>query len=75
MFKSPTGKLIQFFRKSRDGWKTKCQQMRLQNKLLKNQTRAVEKSRDHWKQIARSAQRELRELKRTLDAPKNTSGR
>lgn len=70
MFKSPVSKLLKFFPQSRDRWKAKCQQAKRNNKKLANQVRAVEKSREHWKQLAKSAQqlsaqyqRELAELK------------
>jgi len=36
------------------------------NKKLSNQTRAVEKSRAHWREIARREQRRSRELEREL---------
>ena len=71
MYKSPVLKLVKFFRTSRDGWKAKYQQVQRDNKRLANQTRAVEKSRAHWRQAAKAAggrncelERELRELKR-----------
>jgi len=70
MYKSPVSKLLAFFPRSRDRWKAKCQQAKRDHKQLANQVRAVEKSRDHWKQVAKDArqlsarcQRELEELK------------
>lgn len=72
-FKSPTVKLVRFFHKSRDAWKTKCQEAKRRNKLLANQARAVEKSREYWRQKAESAERELRELRDELEALKNTA--
>jgi hypothetical protein len=73
MFKSPTAKLIRFFRKSRNGWKAKCQEAKRKNKKLTNQTRAVEKSREHWKQLAQLAQQQVRELRQELEELKNTA--
>jgi hypothetical protein len=61
-FKSPAAKLIEFFRRSRDGWKAKHQAVKQENKKLANQVRAVEKSREQWRQTARSAQQHIREL-------------
>lgn len=67
MFKSPVSKLMKFFHKSRDGWKAKCQEAKRANKLLANQTRAVEKSRERWRETALAAQRQLRELEREVE--------
>jgi septal ring factor EnvC (AmiA/AmiB activator) len=67
MFKSPVSKLLKFFRASRDGWKAKCQEAKRLNKKLANQTRAVEKSREHWKQLAQAAQQQIRQLRREVD--------
>lgn len=65
-FKSPKGKLVRFFQRSRDGWKEKYMESKRNNKKLSNQTRAVEKSRVRWRQIARREQRRARELEREL---------
>ena len=43
VFKSPRRKLITFFEKSRDKWKTKCKIAKYENKLLKNKNRYLEK--------------------------------
>ena len=65
-FKSPKGKLVRFFQRSRDGWKEKYMESKRNNKKLSNQTRAVEKSRARWRQIARREQQRSRELEREL---------
>ena len=65
-FKSPKGKLVRFFQRSRDGWKRKYMELKRNNKKLSNQTRAVEKSRAHWREIARREQRRSREFEREL---------
>jgi hypothetical protein len=69
-FKSPVSKLVSCFHKSRNRWKDKCQERKRQNKLLANQNRAVERSRDHWKAMAKAAQREVRQLKREIERSK-----
>jgi len=74
MFKSPVPKLVKFFEKSRNGWKSKCQQAKTRNKRLATQTRAVEKSRDAWRQRAELAEGELRDLRQELEAFKNADG-
>lgn len=67
MFLSPPSKLVKFFLKSRDGWKAKCQSAIERNKLLGNQVRAVEKSREHWRRVAEEAQQQQRKLERELE--------
>jgi hypothetical protein len=67
MYKSPTSKLLRFFPKSRDRWKAKCQALRRENKKLANQNRAVEKSREHWKGVARTARQRVAELEQELE--------
>ena len=61
-FTSPTRKLLRFFRSSRDRWKGKCIELRRQHKKLQNQCRAVEKSRQTWRQRAQHAEQQLAEL-------------
>lgn len=66
-YKSPLKKLVVFFHRSRDGWKLKYQQLKREYKKQINQVCAVEKSRDHWKEVARQARREAGELGRQLE--------
>ena len=74
-YTSPLRKLVTFFKKSRDKWKRKCQAAKDQNKLLKNQTRAVEQSRDQWNELARERAKRITELERELELEKTNSGR
>ena len=69
-FKSPPKKLVKFFRLSRDGWKSKYQQLKRDHKKQINQVRAVEKSREHWKEVALQERRKSRELSRQLEEQK-----
>jgi len=55
-YKSRPGALIWFFRKSRDVWKSKCQELRVTLKQLKNRVADLTKSREQWKQKAEHAQ-------------------
>jgi len=71
MYKSPTAKLLKFFPQSRDRWKAKCLAVKRENKKLANQTRAVEKSRERWKELARAGQRRVAELERELEELKS----
>ena len=72
--RSPVRKLVRFFRSSRNGWKAKCQEWKRNNKKLSNQVRAVEKSREHWRQIAKAERQRVRQLERELEAAKNIAG-
>lgn len=65
-YSSPLRKLTRFFRNSRNRWKAKCQDTKRANKLLRNQVRAVERSREHWKQLVDQQKRRLAELEAEL---------
>lgn len=73
VWKSPARKLVSFFERSRDQWKGKVKQLRLEAKLLNNQVRAVEKSREKWAQRARLAELRTRELERELEILKKVA--
>jgi hypothetical protein len=64
---SPAHKLLPFFKKSRDGWKDKHHEVKDENKLLSNQTRAVEKSREKWRERAKTAEQQVKELEREIE--------
>jgi hypothetical protein len=66
-YSSPVGKLFPFFIRSRDGWKTKHHAVKKECKLLSNQVRAVEKSREDWRQRARAAEQRVTELEREIE--------
>jgi hypothetical protein len=55
-YRSPMSKLLRFFRRSRDQWKTKCQVAKQENKSLKIRLAKMTESRDRWKAKARSAE-------------------
>jgi hypothetical protein len=60
MFKSPSPKLVQFFKTSRDRWKRKALLRRDRIKALQVRIRDLSESRDRWKSRARSAESNLR---------------
>ena len=72
-FSSPVGKLVRFFKKSRDGWKAKHRKWKEKAKVLSNQTRAVEKSRQQWRERASAAEQRVAELERQLEELKSCS--
>jgi molecular chaperone GrpE (heat shock protein) len=69
-YRSPTRKLLPFFRRSRDAWKRKRQEAQVLNKRLSNRVRKLEASRDRWKERAQQQQQELRRLRADLEAEK-----
>ena len=71
-WKSPVRKLARFFRRSRDRWKAKYFARREQCKLMGNQARAVEKSRAQWREAARRAQEQVRQLQQELEQYKKS---
>lgn len=62
-YSSRPGALIWFFRKSRDGWKSKYQTLKAEVKGYKNSVAAVTKSRDEWRLHAEQFREQLEALK------------
>ncbi len=60
-YKSPMRKLVTFFKKSRDSWKTKCHEAKYQVKLLKNKIRYLERRKTELND-------EVKKLKKELDS-------
>lgn len=48
-YRSPIKKLLRFFERSRNQWKTKCQAAKQENKSLKIRLAKMRASRDRWK--------------------------
>lgn len=69
-FTSPVSKLVRFFESSRDGWKQKHRELKRACKLLMNQTRAVEKSRESWRERVATAEQRVAELEREIESLK-----
>jgi uncharacterized protein YlxW (UPF0749 family) len=62
-YKSPIRKLVKFFEKSRDQWKTKHQEAKYQVKLLKNKIRHMDKSERKLKTRVKELEDELNIMK------------
>ena len=60
--KSPQSKLVLFFAKSRDAWKTQCLEAKTAVKSLKNTVRFLESSKAHWKRRVKALERALAQL-------------
>jgi chromosome segregation ATPase len=61
-YKSRPGALVWFFRKGRDRWKKKHQDLKATVKGFKNQVAAVTKSREQWRRKAEQASERISEL-------------
>ena len=62
-YKSPTRKLIRFFEKSRDQWKSKHHKAKAGVKRLNNRVRFLEKSKGQWKERVKELEKEVVGLK------------
>lgn len=58
-YKSPVRKLVQFFKKSRNQWKVKCQEAKYQVKLLNNKIRYMDKSKEKFKMRVKELKNEI----------------
>jgi len=72
VYRSPRHKLLNFFEKSRDGWKAKCLAAKRKGKALANNVAALTKSRDRWKVLARQHRDEIEQLRQELEQAKNS---
>lgn len=66
LLKTRPGVLAKFFRKSRDQWKDRCQQLRSVAKGLRVRIRDLESSRSAWRVQAEQHAAELRQLRQEL---------
>lgn len=55
--------LAQFFQKSRDSWKLKCQKSKDEIRVLRGRTRDLEKSRGKWRKAAEESKQEQERLR------------
>jgi len=60
---TPPGKLISWFRASRDGWKGKCAEAKRDLKASRVQGQRRAQSSSKWKEVAKEAQREAQAAK------------
>ncbi len=70
-YRSPVRKLLQFFERSRDAWKGKCQKAKTHNKRLTNGIQALQRSRNRWKALAKQYRREAQQLRGELEGQKS----
>ena len=71
---SPKYKLLQFFERSRDGWKRKCQEGKVRIKRLGSRLDKLQTSRDRWKRRAQSLRSELAQVEQELQRLKRDEG-
>ncbi len=61
-YRSPQRKLVVFFEKSRNQWKTKCLESKATLRRIKNRAKWLEQSRDQWKARAQALAHRVQEL-------------
>ena len=71
-YRSPKHKLVDFFRRSRDGWKRKCQAAKRKAKSSANHVAVLKKSRNRWKSLVRQQREEIARLRQELEAAKKS---
>jgi len=62
-YKSPRRKLVVFFERSRNQWKTKCKDAKATIKRLNNRIRYLEKNKAIWKTKALELEQQLAQMK------------
>jgi hypothetical protein len=62
-YKSPRRKLVKFFEKSRNQWKTKCIDAKARVKKLNHRLRYLEANKNEWKSKALELEKELARIK------------
>lgn len=67
-YKSPHVKLVRFFERSRNRWKTKCLDAKASMKRLQNRVRFLPCSKDRWKRRMHELEAEIKTLKVQLRA-------
>lgn len=72
-FRSPRGKLLRFFERSRNGWKLKCRKAKDDVKRLSNNVADLRRSRLRWKETAKRQAEEIKRLRRELEESKKQS--
>ena len=65
--KAPIKKSFEFFRRSRDKWKAKYFVKRDESILIANKVCAIQKSREHWRELAEVAHEKARQATSSSD--------
>jgi chromosome segregation ATPase len=66
-YRSPRRVLADWFRKSRNNWKQKYADLKIEIKRFKNRVYDLEKSRDRWKEQAATHQQQLDALQAEVE--------
>ncbi len=71
IYKSPIKKLVKFFESSRDNWKRKYYEKKIELKRATNRIYDLEKRKDEWKDRAIKAEQRLNEPPKDLPIEKS----
>ena len=63
VYKSPQRKLVSFFERSRNQWKSKCLKAKATVKRLNHRIQYLERSKAQWKERAKQLEKELVRMK------------
>ena len=69
-YKSPLKKLVKFFEKSRDNWKNKYIEKKIELKRAKNQINDLKQRKEDWKDRAIEAENKLKEIEKNASEVK-----
>ena len=72
-YRSPQYKLLQFFERSRNNWKRKCQDRYVRMKRLSSRLEKMRSGRDRWRDRAQSLESELARVQDELQQLKRAS--
>ena len=64
-YKSPKGKMIVFFEKSRNQWKEKCLSAKQKLEIFRNRINFLEKSKEYWKVQTKDMKKRISEMEST----------
>lgn len=74
-FKTPGMKLVRFFEKSRDQWKTKAKVAKYQIKLLRKKIKYMEENKKVYKKTIQNQSRQIEQMQEEIDRLKKNRNR
>jgi hypothetical protein len=66
-FKTPKSKLVRFFKKSRDQWKTKTKDAKYQIKLLRKKIKYMEHNKKEYKATIINQARQIEQMQEEIE--------
>ena len=66
-FKTPGIKLVRFFEKSRDNWKTKTKEAKYQIKLLRKKIKYMEQNKQIYKTTIKNQEQQIKQMQEEIE--------